>query len=123
MKKPPRISEAEWEVMEQIWQAPPATVAKLCTAFAATRQWAPNTIRTLLTRLVGKGVLRHESRKGVHEYHPLIEREACVKEEVDSLLKRLFDGSLQPLLVHFVERRKLTPEQARQLHSLLEEQP
>lgn len=122
MAKSPRISEAEWELMEVLWQRHPLTAAELITLLPEERNWAPNTIRTMLARLVKKGALAAEPRGGSYLYTPLVARDQCVGEEVDSMMDRVFGGSLFPLLMHFAERRKLKPEQLRELRNLLKDE-
>ncbi len=120
MSKPSRISEAEWVLMEIIWRQYPITAAQLITTLSPTHDWAPNTIRTMLARLVKKGVLKTKSVSGAHLYSPRVDRSKCVQEEVDSLVDRVFDGSLFPLFLHFVKHRKLKPEELRELREILE---
>ena len=123
MPKAPRISEAEWEVMEILWRQHPLTAAELIAQLAKTHEWAPNTIRTMLARLVKKGALAAREEGNAYLYTPLLRRTESVQEEVDSLLGRVFGGSLQPLLLHFVKQKKLSPEEMQKLRAILDETP
>src|SRR5206468_1477883 len=53
----PRISDAEWQVMQVVWERKAATAAEVIAALAGRTGWQHRTIRTLLARLVDKGVL------------------------------------------------------------------
>ncbi len=66
------ISGAEWRVMEVIWQRPTATAAEVIAALASATDWKHRTIRTLLARLVEKGVLAAQPDGNRHLYRPLI---------------------------------------------------
>ena len=116
-----RISEAEWEVMEVIWQKSPITSAETIAVLVKERAWAANTVRTMLSRLVKKKALcyRHEGNR--YLYRPTIPRDSCVKSEVDSLLHRLFGGATQPLLMHFVRNKKLSATDIANLRKILDE--
>ncbi len=116
----PRISEAEWEVMEILWKQSPATAAEIIEGLAHA-SWAPTTIRTMLARLVDKKVVAMKKQEGGILFRPLVEREECVQWEGDSFLERVFGGATNPLLVHFVKRAKLTPEEVRELQKILRE--
>jgi BlaI family penicillinase repressor len=40
----------------------------------------------------------------------------------ESFLERVFGGSLRPMLAHFVERKKLSEEEIRELRRILKQQ-
>ena len=116
----PRISEAEWEVMETLWKQSPATAADIIERLAHT-PWAPTTIRTMLGRLVDKKIVAAKKQEGGILFRPLVDREECVQREGDSFLERVFGGAPNPLLMHFVRRAKLTPDEVRELQKILRE--
>jgi len=51
----------------------------------------------------------------------LVAEKDCVAAESNSFLDRVFGGSLQPLLTHFVENRKLSSAEIAELKRLLKE--
>jgi len=117
----PTISESEWKVMEALWEHAPKTSSELTAILRPTSSWAGNTVRTLLTRLVQKGaVTTAEDDRGVRTFLPAVEREECVRVESESFLQRLFGGAAKPLLVHFAQNSKLTPEEIRELKEILD---
>jgi BlaI family penicillinase repressor len=85
--------------------------------------WAENTVRTLLTRLVEKGALKTaENASGTRTFIPAVKREACVRAESQSFLDRVFGGAAKPLLVHFAQNSKLSPDEIKELKKLLDQQ-
>jgi BlaI family penicillinase repressor len=122
MSKIPRISETEWEVMQAVWAQAPCTASDLiATLVAADASWHPKTARTLLNRLVKKKALGYRKEGRAYVYRPLVKEADCVHAESESFLERVFGGALQPMLAHFVERRKLTPAEIAELKRLLAE--
>jgi BlaI family penicillinase repressor len=119
MTKTPRISGAEWAVMKIVWERNPITASEVTAALEDEQGWAANTVRTLLSRLVLKKVLRYSREANRYLYRPAMRREDCANDEVDSLIQRLFDGAAQPLMVHFVKNKKLSPAEIRELRDLL----
>ena len=118
----PNISESEWSVMEVLWERAPRTASEVVEVLQPTTGWAPNTVRTLLSRLVKKGVLAlSKDSAGVREFSPALDREAVVRAEGQSFLDRVFKGAPQSLLVHFASQSKLEPEEVEQLKQLLDE--
>lgn len=120
MKPTQRISEAEWQVMEILWEENPLTANHIIKRLSKTR-WAANTVRTLLARLTKKKIVASAKEDAAYQYRPTITREQCVQGESDSFLKRVFAGSSQPLLVHFAQKAKLTPEEITEIKSILDQ--
>ena len=116
-----RISDAEWDVMEAVWERGGATAAEVIATLAGRRDWNHSTIRTMLARLVDKGVLRHEGDGPRHTYRPAVTRKRCVRDESRSFLERVFGGDVGSLLVHYVCESRLEPKDLEQLRRLLDE--
>lgn len=110
--------------METLWEHAPLTAAEVARALRPTMNWADNTVRTLLTRLVEKGALATgENGVGTRTFRPAVAREMCVKAEGESFLHRVFGGAAKHLLIHFAQNSKLTPDEVKELKRLLDEPP
>ncbi|MFC5454294.1 BlaI/MecI/CopY family transcriptional regulator [Prosthecobacter fluviatilis] len=122
MPDAPDISESEWSIMEVLWESSPKTASEVTKALRASTNWAENTVRTLLTRLVEKGALKTaENASGTRTFLPAVKREACVHAESESFMQRIFGGAAKPLLVHFAQNSKLTAEEVKELKKLLDQ--
>ena len=120
--KIPSITEAEWTVMEVLWEEAPKTAGEVIKGLRDSTGWADNTIRTLLTRLVEKGALKTKGPEaGARLYLPAVKREACVRAEGESFMQRIFGGAAKPLLIHFAQNSKLTAEEVRELKKILDQ--
>ena len=120
--KIPSITEAEWSVMEVLWEHSPKTSGEVIKALRPGTGWADNTIRTLLTRLVEKGALQtRDTEAGARQFLPAVKREACVRAESETFLQRVFQGAAKPLLVHFAASAKLSIDEVQELKRLLDE--
>jgi BlaI family penicillinase repressor len=118
----PDIAESEWSIMEALWESNPQTASEVTKILRPTTNWAENTVRTLLTRLVEKGALKTgENASGTRTYLPAVKREACVRAEGESFMQRMFGGAAKPLLVHFAQNSKLTAEEVRELKKILDQ--
>ncbi len=117
--KTPRISDAEWQVMDVLWAQSPRSAGEVVEALGGT-DWTAATIKTMLNRLVGKGALKFKAEGKRYLYSPAVSREACVRTEARSFADRLFGGAVGPLLAHFVEDAKLSKDEIEQLRKLLE---
>ncbi len=121
MKKSPRISDTEWEIMRLVWAHHPITAADVIARLtAADPSWHPKTARTLLARLVAKKALDYEARGRVFVYEPLVTEEECIAAASGSFIDRVFGGALKPMLVHFIEQRRLSRSELDELRALLD---
>jgi BlaI family penicillinase repressor len=120
MKTKPRISGAEWEVMKVVWRGWPCTAEEIIVRLAKSDPtWHPKTARTLLNRLVKKDALSFDKEGRAYLYKPLVSEIECIDAASESFLQRLFGGSLKPMLAHFIEQKKLSPKEIRELRDIL----
>src|ERR1700730_2412265 len=110
MPQVPVISEAEWKVMKVLGGQSPRSAMEIINALAGTEDWHPNTVKTLLSRLHKKKALGVEKQKNLYLYRPLVSEADCVKTVSDSFLDRVFGGAVKPLLLHFVEKQRLSSQ-------------
>jgi len=121
MSKTPRISEAEWLVMKVCWNRSPISAQEIIDSLASPASRHPKTVKTLLNRLVKKGALGFTKERRAYLYEPLVAERDCVTAESTSFLERVFGGSLQPMLAHFVESRNLSPAEITELKRLIKQ--
>ncbi|HSZ59159.1 MAG TPA: BlaI/MecI/CopY family transcriptional regulator [Tepidisphaeraceae bacterium] len=121
MPKPPAISDAEWDVMQVLWETSRLTANEVVERVLARRNWNPRTVKTLLNRLMRKGVLGFEPEGKRYRYFPKVSREECVRNESRSFLDRVFGGALGPMLAHFVNETPLTPDEMSLLRELIDQ--
>jgi BlaI family transcriptional regulator, penicillinase repressor len=121
MRRTPKISDTEWEIMRIVWAHHPITAADIIERLiAADSSWHPKTARTLLARLVEKQALDYEERGRAYVYEPRVTEAQCVAAASGSFVDRVFGGSLKPMLAHFIEQRRLSREELDELRALLE---
>ena len=66
--KLPVLSAQEWKLMELLWTKSPQPAYDLIEALAPREKWHPNTVRTMLARLMRKGIVRAEPYKNLYLY-------------------------------------------------------
>jgi len=125
------ISNAEFEVLEALWQQYPASANDIITKLNETnnsncagdtnqdKQWHDKTVKTLLNRLVKKQAIGFEKQQRHYLYSPLLEREAYTLKESKSLVERMFSGKLAPLVAGFAKQNDLNQEDISALKSLI----
>lgn len=106
MSDNPRISDAEWKVMEVAWENPPVTAQQVLDALGQREGWKSQTVKTLIGRLVKKGALTFQTEANRYLYSPSLTRDQAVASETGDFLDRITQGSVAPLLSHLVQSRK-----------------
>jgi len=121
MPKRPTISRGELDVARAVWELGEASVGQVHDLLAARMTIDYSTVQTYLRRLETKGYLktRREGRNKV--YRPRIGAGQVIRETIDDLLDRLFDGEPLALWQHLIRDRGITAEETRQLRRLLEQ--
>ncbi len=115
-----QISDAEWKVMNLIWESQPTAASDVIEQLADAHAWSAATIKTMLHRLVKKGALSATSSGKKYIYSCRVKRTDCVLHASRSFLDRVFGGDPAPALLHLVESSKLTPVQIDDLRKILD---
>ena len=113
-----KISDSELEVMKLLWQAEDALpVTEIREALQKSRGWEATTVKTLVSRLVSKGVIRQEKRK-VFYYSPLISEKEYNGWATNNLIERLYHGSARDLVAALVHSDGLTQDDLEELRQM-----
>jgi BlaI family penicillinase repressor len=121
--KVPSISEAEWEVMNVLWEKAPQTANEIILSLQEKTDWKPKTVRTLLDRLVQKKVVGVDQNQKLYAFFPLYSQDECQQAEAQSFIKRIYGGALNSMLDHFIEEQSLSDEDIKELRSILDNKP
>lgn len=116
-----KLSSAEWEIMEQIWQMEqPVTAAELIGRMAE-KGWKPTTLLTFLTRMVSKGVLSVSKKGRQNFYTACLTSEAYRANEAKDLLDKLYCGDVKHMVAALYQQETLTDAQLDELQRWLDE--
>jgi BlaI family penicillinase repressor len=120
--KASELTERELEVMHVFWNRGEQTVAAARDDLAASgRNLAYTTVATLVRILVEKGFLKQTNEERPFRFQPLRSFEEVSGNLVTDLVRRVFGGSREELLVRLMEQRNLTPRERAVLQSILSE--
>lgn len=116
-----KLSEAEWKLMNVLWETPYVTIRNLTELLAGDTGWEKHTIITMLGRLEKKGAVSYRQTGRAKEFYAVINREKTAEEEAESFLERVYQGSLGMMLCQMVSRNKLSEEERKELQRMLEQ--
>ena len=114
-----KISEAELVVMEALWEQSPQTANDVADRVATTRDWSIQTVKTLLSRLMGKDAIAAQQDGRRFLYRPLVRRDDYVASESGRLVNRLFGGRVSPLVAQLAQQDQLTADDIAELEEIL----
>lgn len=117
------ISESELEVMKVLWKTKEATSAQIIENLKDKSDWKPKTIQTLVTRLVSKDFVSvDKSNKKSYVYSPNISEKEYKNYASKSFLEKLYNGSINKMVLSFVKDKKLSKEEIEELKDILREE-
>ncbi len=119
MNESPSISDAEWRVMHEVWLSEPVTSSEIISLLANSTQWSAGTIKTLLHRLVQKGILDFQRKGNRYLYRSKYTEAECVDRVSDQLLHTVFQGRPIPMLTYMVQSARLSGSEVETLQQLL----
>jgi len=115
------LTQAEWQVMECLWEQAPRTGREAAEYMARRTGWSRSTTLTLLQRLEDKGAVssREEGRKKV--FSPVLRREDAARLGYDDAerWKSLLTG--YAMVSSMTRRQALPQEEIDQLYALLQQ--
>jgi len=121
MARRPALSKSEMEAARIVWDLGQATVRQVFEAFPPQRNIDFSTVQTYLRRLQVKGYL-HAKRQGrAMVYRPRVRPDEVIRETVDDLVTRLFDGQTIPLLHYLIRDSSISEEEIRKLRKMIDE--
>jgi predicted transcriptional regulator len=119
----PHVTDAELAVLQLLWERGPSAVRRLADVLypgGGPSEYA--TAHRLLERLEAKGYVRRDKVEGVYLFRALLDREAVLGQQLETLAERLCGGSLQPLLSTLVKSQRLSADDLRELLALVEKE-
>lgn len=114
-----QISDSELELMRIVWaRGGTALYAHIMEELEkAGRTWQKNTVITLLSRLVEKGLLRTSKLGRRNQYTALATEADYQAAQAQTLLNKLYEGSAKGLVSTLIERELLSAADYEELRS------
>ena len=109
------LPQAEFEVMEVIWQfQPPVTTAQMM-ARLTDKNWKMPTLISLINRLISRGFVKSEKSGRERLYYPLIHEEEYMQNEVKSIIQKYNNPSVTGLISALYSGEKISNAEKEEL--------
>ena len=105
-----QVSDSELELMKIVWaNGGRALYAHIMEKLSeAGRTWQKNTVITLLSRLVEKGLLKTNKIGRRNEYTAVVTEEDYQADQAQAFLNKLYDGDARELVSTLIQREMLS---------------
>jgi BlaI family transcriptional regulator, penicillinase repressor len=120
MAEHPAILDTEWDVLGVLWERRQATAREVAEALEERRGWAYSTVKTMLDRMLDKGLVSARRVGNVWEYSAAVARTKAQQGAWRRFVETVLGGSALPALGLLAEDSGLTKRQRAQLQKLID---
>ena len=113
------LTEAEWEIIQVVWEHEPCAAPTVQEELEDRRQWTYSTVKTLMDRMVAKGLLTTERIRNLILYRSAVTQKQARKGEVAKTLTRAFGGAFTPMMQFMLESHTLSDTELAKLESMI----
>lgn len=114
-----KITDAEWQIMSQLWKNQPQTITQLTKALEGSMKWSKYTIITYLKRMEEKGLVSHTEGERAKLYFAAVTQQEAVLQEKDHFLNKVFRGNAGLMVSTLLQQSDFTPEELQYLEKIL----
>jgi predicted transcriptional regulator len=118
-KKNYELTEAEWAIIQAVWENEPCAAPTIQELLEDRKNWTYSTVKTLMDRMVAKGLLKTERIRNLILYRSVITKLQAQKSEVMRTVKRAFNGALTPMMQFMLDNHALSQKQLNELEALI----
>jgi predicted transcriptional regulator len=117
-KKRVRLSAGELELLDMLWRERSVTLAEAQRALGLPIGYT--TVQTRLNRLAAKGLAAKSATRPA-KYSAAVSPADVGRGDLDTLVERVSQGRVTPLVAHLLERHALSAEEIAELKELVAE--
>lgn len=119
-KTQPTISDAEWEIMRVVWTNHTVTSKDITEIIKEKMNWKQATIKTLIGRLVDKGMLQTEAVGNKYLYSPLITEEESLKSKTNDFFDHVCNRKVGLTIANLISEATLSHADVQMLEEILQ---
>ena len=118
-KKNYELTEAEWAIVRAIWDNQPCAAPTVQEVLEDQKGWSYSTVKTLMDRMVRKGLLKTEKIRNLILYHSAITEKQAQRGEVMKTVTRAFNGALTPMMQFLLDSNELSKDELAELEKII----
>lgn len=113
------LTEAEWTIIKAVWENEPCAAPAIQEKLFKHTEWTYSTVRTLMDRMVVKGLLTAEKIRNLTLYRSAVTRKQAQRGELLYALKHAFDGALTPMVQCLLDTKGVSRDELDHLKRLI----
>jgi len=113
------LTEAEWEIIKAVWDNQPCTAPAVQELLQRLKGWHYSTVKTMMDRMVAKGLLKQEKIRNLTLYCSVITKKEAQSCEIMRTVKRAFNGALTPMMQFLLENKDLSNDELSGLEAMI----
>ena len=113
------LFESEWTILQKVWELEPCSAPDMQECLESEKGWAYTTVKTMMDRMVKKGLLETEKIRNLYLYSSAVTQAQARKSEIRRTLKRAFDGTFTPMMQFMIENDELSEGEYERLEELI----
>ncbi len=114
-----KLTQAEWQIMNALWEKHPATARQIMGRLPKGVKWAYTTVKTMLSRLEEKKAVGEHKHANTSIYEPLVSQHKARLSAFRLLLDQSFEGAMGPLMHFLMQEQELNTRQKKELIEIL----
>ncbi|MGD2095338.1 MAG: BlaI/MecI/CopY family transcriptional regulator [Phycisphaerales bacterium] len=113
------LTEGEWAIIRAVWNNEPCAAPTIQEVLEKQKKWTYSTVKTMMDRMVFKGLLRTERIRNLILYRSAITVKQAQKSEIMRTVKRAFNGALTPMMQFMLDNNRLSQQQLAELETMI----
>ena len=113
------LTESEWSVIKAVWETEPCTAPAIQEKLFKPTGWHYSTVRTLMDRMVVKGVLKAKKAGKLTIYQSAVTRAQAQHGELFYALKHAFNGALTPMVQCLLDTKEVSHAELDELKKII----
>ena len=114
-----QISKSELIIMDVLWKKFPMGAADVAES-VTDQKWNIRTVKTLLSRLVQKGILNTQQDGRRYLYSPILSKDEYGVKILNGISESFYDGRNAALFLNLVKSNDLSSQDIDEISALLE---
>jgi predicted transcriptional regulator len=113
------LTAGEWVIMQAVWDNEPCAAPTIQEVLADKTGWTYSTVKTMMDRMVAKGLLRTQRIRNLILYTSAVTKREAQKGEIMRAVRRAFDGALTPMMQFLLDSRSLSRDELDRLEAMI----
>ena len=118
-KKHAELTPAEWTIIKAVWESEPCTAPAIQEKLERDTQWSYSTVRTMMDRMVAKGLLLGRKTGKVTLFSSAVTRDQAQRGELLYALKNAFNGALTPMMQCLLNSGEVSPAELAEMEAMI----